>query len=349
MGKPEESILFQHFSHGHQLVYINNLPSKGNAICSGCKLSISPGKFYYRCETCSFVLHQVCFNMPKNLQHLVDPIHELTLLATRSLSTDHYSPKCNACGKEITGFSYACAKCSSCYHTLCLLALPLSMELPFHCHKLDLEFCPPYDFECDLCKKPSYKGWLYHCSSCEFDAHISCAITHKGIDIEDHSKPIFQSGSSDQLLRKTEIDNKCHELMELLSIYLKGTEEISVGQESSRDQLQHPSQQTPSYQFSDGCFSIDLAKSQLLNDKQIASQMRKEAVEYRGTKEKSNVAYVTLPKGVNLPSLNGIGSEVWMELGREMEKAYQTNDSNKEHLRSSCCPDILKSLFCINK
>ncbi|XP_055814927.1 protein VACUOLELESS GAMETOPHYTES-like [Solanum dulcamara] len=299
MGKAEENIVFQHFSHGHQFVYINK---QSNAICSGCKLNILPGKFYYKCETtCSFFLHQECFNMPKILQHLVDPIHHLTLLATVPCSS-----KCNACGKEIAGFSYSCDKCSTYYHTLCLLALPLSMELPSHCHKLDLEFCPPYDFECDLCKKPSYKGWLYHCSSCEFDAHISCAIA-----------------------RKTE--NTGDKLMELLSIYMKVTEEISV----SQDQLQQPTQQTPSYQFSDGCFSIDLAKSQLLNDE---SHMRKDEVE---TKEKSNVAYVTLA--------NAIGSEVCMGLGREMEKAYKTNDSNKERSRSSCCPDILETLFCLKK
>ncbi|XP_049389232.1 uncharacterized protein LOC125853557 [Solanum stenotomum] len=301
MGKTEENSVFQHFSHGHQFVYINK---QSNAICSGCKLNILPGKFYYKCKsTCSFFFHQECFNMPKSLQHLVDPIHHLTLLTTVPSSS-----KCNACRKEILGFSYACTKCSTYYHTLCLLALPLSMELPSHCHKLDLEFCPPYDFECDLCKKPSYnKGWLYHCSSCEFDAHISCAITH----IDE---------------RKTEKNgDKCDELMELLSIYMKGTEETSV----SQDQLHHQAQQTPSYQFSDQCFSIDLAKSQQLNDEQTGS------VE---TKEKSNVALE-----------NEIGSEVWMGLGREMEKAYQTNDSNEERSRSSCCPDILQTLFCLKK
>ncbi|XP_069144801.1 protein VACUOLELESS GAMETOPHYTES-like [Solanum lycopersicum] len=300
MGKTEENNAFEHFSHGHQFVYINK---QSNAICFGCRLNILPGKFYYKCEsTCSFFLHQECFNMPKSLQHPVDPIHRLTLLTTIPSSS-----KCNACRKEILGFSYACANCSTYYHTLCLLALPLSIEMSSHCHKLDLEFCPPYDFECDLCKKPSYKGWLYHCSSCEFDAHISCAITH-----------------TDE--RKTE---KCDELMELLSIYMKGTEETSV----SQDQLhQYQAQQTPSYQFSDQCFSIDLTKSQQLNDEQTRSM---------DTKEKSNVAYVTLA--------NEIGSEVWMGLGREMEKAYHTNDSNKERSRSSCCPDILQTLFCLKK
>lgn len=300
MGKPEENIVFQHFSHVHQFVYINN---QRNAICCGCKVNILPGKFCYKCETtCSFFLHQECFNMPENLQHPVDPIHHLTLLTTIPTSS-----KCNACGKEIAGFSYTCAICSTYYHTLCLLALPLSIQLPSHCHKLDLEFCPPYDFECDLCKKPSYKGWLYHCSSCEFDAHICCAIT-----------------------RKTEkTSDKRDELMNLLSIYMKGTEEIRVTQ----DQLQHQAQQTPSYQFSDGCFSIDLAKSQLLSDEQTESHMRKEAVE---TKKKPKLAYVTLP--------NEIGSEVWMGLGKEMEKAYQTNDSNKVRITPLWLTNLSKFL-----
>ncbi|XP_016452291.1 uncharacterized protein LOC107776864 [Nicotiana tabacum] len=344
MEKTEEKVQCKHFSHGHQLEYTNKLPPKGNAICSGCKLSIFPDKFYYKCETCSYFLHQVCFNMPKNLEHLVDPIHHLTLLPMPS-SSIHDSTRCKACEKEITGFSYTCAKCYSYYHTLCL-ALPLTLKLPSHCHTLDLEFCPPYDFECDLCKKPCYKGWLYHCSSCEFDAHISCAITHKGEDIHNPCESIYQSKSSDQVLEKeTKTGSKCHELMDLLSKYMKGTEK-SISQDHVQLQVQ---QQTPSYQFSDGCFSIDLAKSQLLNDEQMRKGADYHAVEIPESKEKQNVAYVTLTKGVNLSSSSGIGSEVWMGLGREMEKAYQTNDSHKERLRSSCCTDILKNLFCPKK
>ncbi|KAK4372711.1 hypothetical protein RND71_008095 [Anisodus tanguticus] len=125
--------------------------------------------------------------------------------------------------------------------------------------------------------------------SCEFDAHISCAITHERADIENHCESVFQSRSSDQLERKIETSNKCHEFMELLSIYMKGTDLASISQECFQDQL-HPAQQTPSYQLSDGCFSIDLAKSQLVNDEQIGSQMRKEAnnhtIEIPGAKEK---------------------------------------------------------------
>ncbi|KAK9289492.1 hypothetical protein L1049_007647 [Liquidambar formosana] len=88
------------------------------------------------------------------------------------------SSKCKACGKNVTGFYYFCATCGDHYHILCSV-VPLSVTIPSHPHALNLEFSPPYDFECDLCSGPGFSGWLYRCGFCDFDVHLACAFSNR--------------------------------------------------------------------------------------------------------------------------------------------------------------------------
>ncbi|KAJ9184678.1 hypothetical protein P3X46_004381 [Hevea brasiliensis] len=165
---------FNHFSHQHPLE-ISTLPSTtDNKTCYGCNLRILPGKDYYDCKTCLFSLHRICSNMPRKTRHPAHPYHYLSLLTSPPSSNSTF--KCKACGHFISGFYYNCAECGIYYHILCS-ALPLSVAICSHPHTLKIEFSPPYAFCCDLCDKPSYVGWLYRCRFCEFDAHISCAIS----------------------------------------------------------------------------------------------------------------------------------------------------------------------------
>lgn len=149
--------------------------------------------------------------------------------------------------------------------------MPLSVKTPSHQHTLKLEYAPPYDFQCDLCQKPSYTGWLYRCSLCEFDVHLACAITNKGAQLLHHQMVPKPPNSLDRNI------NKQQELMELLTRGLtKSVEEIKDGEieEDESNQFMPQDQQTPlpedpsfmSYQFSDACFSIDFAKSLLGSD-----------------------------------------------------------------------------------
>lgn len=149
--------------------------------------------------------------------------------------------------------------------------MPLAVKTPSHQHTLKLEYARPYDFQCDLCKKPSYTGWLYRCSLCEFDVHLACAITNKGAKLLHHQMVPKPPNSLDRNI------NKQQELMELLTRGLtKSVEEIKDGEieEDESNQFMPQDQQTPlpedpsfmSYQFSDACFSIDFAKSLLGSD-----------------------------------------------------------------------------------
>ncbi|KAK3010102.1 hypothetical protein RJ639_012442 [Escallonia herrerae] len=368
-----------HFSHQHPLVCTKS-PPKENTTCSGCKISMLPGKYYYKCKTCPYFLHRVCYDMPKKVQHPVDPDHDLILQAVLQTQSTKVSIECKACGHQVTGFYYSCLICGDYYHTLCSAA-PLSVRTPSHHHKLLLEYSLPYEFQCDLCKLSSYNGWLYHCGSCEFDAHVSCAIANKGA----------------QLLQPPEIDRtmdssiKRHELMELLSRGMKGVED-SINRESFQGQHVLPDQSTPlssafpSYQSSDACFSIDFQKSPLEKDDQVATQVSEgdstydqmNAVEGKqitchvnttsvngsmvvnpshARQESENWKSLGSEVKLNKSFSTGIGSHTWVELDPEnkkreangpklkLEALDQSTRSDTVNLGCSSWPKLLISIF----
>ncbi|XVE75731.1 hypothetical protein DITRI_Ditri12bG0116200 [Diplodiscus trichospermus] len=315
-----EEHMHHHFSHHHPMVR-TNLILTGNATCSGCKLKILPAKGYYQCQTCPFYLHPVCYNMPRKTRHPGHPDHFLTLHVMPSSSEETF--KCEACSNQVNGFYYNCAECSICYHILCS-ALPLSVAITSHLHTLKLEFSPPYDLQCDLCKgSASYNRWLYRCQICEFDSHLACAISNQRTQsfrypTAPFTDPLtrqitYSSASPMETEQKEDYVNEGTELMQLVSQsvtrnirenrthenFLKtvvgwdkrlqspkralatrngqdeyfgsshhsdtaGTSPYPKVQAQETDQsslLSGDLSTAPSYQFSDGCFSIDLAGS----------------------------------------------------------------------------------------
>ncbi|XP_059669565.1 uncharacterized protein LOC132314760 [Cornus florida] len=370
MKEPQPEIRFHHFSHDHPLE-LTNSPPKENITCFGCKLNMLSSTNYYKCRACPFWLHHVCYNMPRNVQHPADPDHQLTLLATPSSTKGSF--KCKACGHYVTGFYYNCDMCGDFYHALCS-AVPLSVNTPFHPHTLRLEFSPPYEFQCDLCSTPGNNWWLYHCEFCEFDAHLACVISNKGAQLLQH-QPVPQSNSSDNDLRER---SKGHELMELLIQGVKGIGE-RTGQEIVQDQSKFQNPSIPlsedltisSYQFSDACFSIDFTKSLLGGDQtDIASRESSHSeMDNVKVKEKGSCNYTILPNGImgdseqakkdpvrankmdfeshdigsknglNVELSTGIGSHIWMELGKENEK----REANVSRVRSDVTIQNTKS------
>ncbi|PON44490.1 C1-like [Parasponia andersonii] len=217
-----KKLSFSHFSHDHPL-RLTNSPPKDNNFCSACKLKItsSGNEAYYTCKTCSFFLHQVCYNMPRKTRHPAHQAHRLTLQTTPSVSQE-VSFKCKACGDHINGgFYYGCTECGICYHILCS-ALPHSILVTSHPHELKLAFSPPYNFSCDICSKPSYNGWLYRCRLCEFDTHLICAIsnrTSKSVDGQHRLMPFSNSSNQHISTNSSPADNnsKVEELMRLVT------------------------------------------------------------------------------------------------------------------------------------
>ncbi|KAA8518281.1 hypothetical protein F0562_015836 [Nyssa sinensis] len=259
--------------------------------------------------------------------------------------------KCKACGHCVIGFYYYCAKCDDYYHILCS-AVPLSVKTHSHPHKLKLEFSPPYDFQCDLCSRACYSGWLYRCGLCEFDAHLGCAFTNKGEQLsQHHSLPLPNSLENEQ---RMDFSSKGHELMELLARGVKDKGE-SIDTELVQDHESQPIDQSnlfskdltiPSYQFSDACFSIEFAKSILEDDQTYQTSLEDDHHEMKDiskVKEARTRNYTILSNGIigdseqakqeinqvnklngrglsngkNPTVSNGIDAHVWMELGKE--------------------------------
>lgn len=129
--------------------------------------------------------------MPKRLNHPSDPKHTLVLLSSPYPEGVFW---CNACGKDGHGFCYHCKECNIDLHVMCS-SMPKIVMHGAHPHPLDLAFSPPYPdkiFTCDVCNKNGSNHWLYMCNQCEFDAHLSCAVSkcrpQSTINRQEHSR-----------------------------------------------------------------------------------------------------------------------------------------------------------------
>ncbi|XP_021887696.1 uncharacterized protein LOC110806988 [Carica papaya] len=188
MGKlPGQSDpVINHFSHPHQL-HLSNFQTHQTLAglppsCSACKLNIYTGEWMYSCKICNYFLHISCSKLPQQIKHPFDPHdHVLSLLPNPIYEQGLF--KCDACGKQGNGFSYHCGTCGIDLHTICA-TMPLIVIHHSHHHHLQLTFSPPYQnkcFCCDVCKDLGKQHWLYRCSPCGFDAHLSCARTEPRI------------------------------------------------------------------------------------------------------------------------------------------------------------------------
>ncbi|KAL5721728.1 hypothetical protein ACHQM5_005336 [Ranunculus cassubicifolius] len=174
-GKPNTETSIQHFSHEHQLLLANVKTQTNLSMdsCAGCKLK--PSKLVYACESCNFILHIPCSQMPKLINHPADPNHTFTLLAQPAYSTGLF--RCDACGNNGDGFNYHCSTCGIDLHIICA-TMPLSLAHQTHPCPLNLVFSPDpsQDFSCDVCHgEGSSNHWVYRCNPCGFNAHLNCA------------------------------------------------------------------------------------------------------------------------------------------------------------------------------
>ncbi|XP_058748537.1 uncharacterized protein LOC131621505 [Vicia villosa] len=286
MDSTQKNSLVSHFSHPHLLQHTTT-PSTKNITCFGCNQTITHEQHYYVCKTCPFSLHNICYKTPLITNHPSHPSHDLFLLVIPSSSSPATKStfNCMACKQHATGFCYHCAECNIFFHSICI-TLPLSLSIAQHPHKMKLEFSPPYDFFCDLCDKPSYKGWLYRCNMCEFDIHVDCADKNIGgavrIDsaVSGWNKKLFSPLKKHSTIngKKTMMELGLQET-ELITSTHSVSLEILDGITPLRDKMtplsDDTSPLTSSNQFSDSYFSIDLNKSYSTNHDR-RGQVRKE-------------------------------------------------------------------------
>lgn len=256
MERVKEKLNFPHFSHEHPLE-LTSSPLTQNKTCAGCNLTILSGKDYYGCRKCPFFLHQVCYNMPRKTRHPAHPSHCLNLQPS---SSSKGALNCKACGNHVAGFYYDCAECGLYYHSLCSI-LPFSIATSSHPHALKLLFFPPFDLCCDICSEPGYDGWLYRCHICEFDAHLSCAISNQKLLDNPHSYNI-EGKELLQLVKHGFVRSGTHQITEAdMPSTISLNRNPQFPHKNPSTPVSEDTTLTPSYQFSDAYFSIDLAKS----------------------------------------------------------------------------------------
>ncbi|EXB77335.1 hypothetical protein L484_010161 [Morus notabilis] len=100
---------------------------------------------------------------------------------------------CSGCELElISGSSaYKCNKpgCDFRLHELCS-ELPRESRHPSHPqHPLTLLFTPHYSFTCKACAG-SGTAFIYSCTACRFDLHVSCIALAESVRRVDHEHPL---------------------------------------------------------------------------------------------------------------------------------------------------------------
>lgn len=92
----------QHFGHNHPFIiyYI-----KEKQIPDNCRACCEPATgLAYRCESCVYVLHKSCAELPLHLERPFHPSHPLTKIPAKDFI-------CNYCHSESPGFVFCCTEC----------------------------------------------------------------------------------------------------------------------------------------------------------------------------------------------------------------------------------------------
>ncbi|KAL3622421.1 hypothetical protein CASFOL_033832 [Castilleja foliolosa] len=166
---------FNHFSHRHPL---SLELSHTNAACSGCEHEISGSAYVCTKPECGFLLHDLCFDLPRRILHGSHPSHPLFLLHSPPY-TDNKESTCNACSDLVHAFTYHCETCRFDLHVECA-SLPEFEIRRDHMHPLLLLWDAPDTADdstsvCYVCNDDMEKGyWRYSCLACNCGVHLEC-------------------------------------------------------------------------------------------------------------------------------------------------------------------------------
>ncbi|KAK9909974.1 hypothetical protein M0R45_033952 [Rubus argutus] len=179
--------MVKHFSHRHELELCPPLQQdqddETSLVCSVCEYELDSGEggsLVYKCSKscntkCHFYLHDLCFQLPRQILHKSHPKHPL-LLSLPPYRNGEFT--CNACGECSTSFAFHCPKCKFDLHVQCATLPQTPTHRHHHQHPLTLLFLSPNipekKINCDLCKG-SISHWLYYCEDCDYANHIHCS------------------------------------------------------------------------------------------------------------------------------------------------------------------------------
>ncbi|XAR54870.1 hypothetical protein NMG60_11030193 [Bertholletia excelsa] len=182
----EREIVRPHFSHGHRLSLLKQMPDDLDKRCRLCNEQITSVHYHCPRPGCDFQIHQSCAESPKDIQHPLHA-HPLSLHLTSHIKAQaQFSGiiKCNACGQECAFASYQCSQCNFDLDFKCAKLLPVNTQILedskgiTYPHPLFLlQVNPNYNFisyKCTCCEEELLGGLIYVCLKSNALLHKSC-------------------------------------------------------------------------------------------------------------------------------------------------------------------------------
>ncbi|KAK6288941.1 hypothetical protein POUND7_000482 [Theobroma cacao] len=182
-----------HFSHEHMLVFTNCRPYFKKFQCNGCNLPIVGAAFC--CLACSYILHESCLALPKQMKFQFHPEHPLVAKLTQFFEIFN---RCHACGTGFrwTNIRYSCSECSLDLHFSCANSLKRPLKHKSHIHNLyyfgtesqKLFENENISFSCNTCSKTCV-GPSYRCLECAINFHLECIPIPQRVKSDCHIHP----------------------------------------------------------------------------------------------------------------------------------------------------------------
>lgn len=150
-----------HFSHPqHKLKFeYTEIPFK----CDGCK-EVGIGS-RYRCAMCDFDLHMHCAMPSPSIFH---PFYTKCSFQFFSRPPGNNPRYCNACEKDITGFTYHCTSCGFDLHPCCA-KLPMVLDDG----EVKLYLYRKVSSSCHRCGRKG-RSWSYRSKCKKYNLHVAC-------------------------------------------------------------------------------------------------------------------------------------------------------------------------------
>ncbi|CAA7061681.1 unnamed protein product [Microthlaspi erraticum] len=193
--------LIKYFCHEHNLkLHKYDRVRDSDKQCQACIFFIDSRDFYTCTQCDDFVLHEVCANLPRKLEHAS---HHHPLFLNPYPLKDEYKRRCSTCSQQFSGFQYKCSR-HDCHNgnfkvdIRCVLVPdcfthkchehPLFINTCFRnevCYKHDehpLFLCYGEDVDddmywCETCEKRiDSKKWFYTCTQCCVTIHTGCIL-----------------------------------------------------------------------------------------------------------------------------------------------------------------------------
>ncbi|PON60279.1 C1-like DC1 containing protein [Trema orientale] len=197
----EQGNIIQHFSHQHSMPLVM-IDSEDEINCFACQSTLSSSDRVYGCTKCKYFLHELCAELPKEIQFPFHWYHGLLYLKVQ-----HFEFKCALCNESYkTIFTFKCHQCS---FQLCMKCSATrirgTIKYEYHEHLLSFVWennkpinrCSNYD---SYCKRPfvsygkeiSYtSSYAFYCLECDFKVHMICGPLPSMVKHECHIHPLI--------------------------------------------------------------------------------------------------------------------------------------------------------------